>query len=149
MSRRNETELVTVERWRVEQLGDELEDVVRYLLHRLDAPWDELAYNLSGLENHHAVHKLRRTIVDQVLAAAETVATVNLLDESRAPCPLCGATPQSPYDLGGFKLPLGLERHLYGSSAQECYIMRVWQRYAHRYVNHKLGRPLWSSFSDL
>jgi hypothetical protein len=137
-------EYITVERWRVEHLLDDFDELSRYIFQGLPEPWRSRLCEMSiDLELHDDVNRRIRDLEDEVLEYAQQHATPTILGQERAYCPLCGDGRQ---DGQGFALPLGLERHLRNSDGR-CDILRFWRNFAHMQVNRERGRLL-GPFTD-
>ena len=113
----------------IERLTEELHELREAVLNLVPKELGEL------LSTHHQyphddLYKWKNSVIAKTIEYAEPIASYYI--EERALCPLCGKGSMSAHQ-PGFKLPEGLSRHLTGSSANKCAVMRTMERRAYRY----------------
>jgi len=104
-------------RAKIGELRRDLIDMVPWKFRQLMTLWvdPETQFNLALWERDLIAKILENTTVDRA---------ANPYFRDRAPCPLCGDTPDA--DRRGFAFPVGLERHLEGfGTIRQCPVMRA------------------------
>lgn len=76
-------------------------------------------------------------VVKKLIELVETDEAIEVFDNDRVRCPLCGGVPQN-FGATGFSVPTGLERHLLTShNARGCDVMYVVEKlHRERYLEN-------------
>ena len=139
MRRQTRDELITVERWRLEQALAELDEYAYLILENVPDPWqDEL--RVINFKSHREIDEYRGALSRRTLEALNAATPMNRFGEQRTRCPFCGEERQ---DGIGYRLDQGMQTHW-----KDCTILRIWRHCAHRHVNQVLDRPPLSSYID-
>jgi len=104
---------------RIRRLEDELWGVRDDIVGLMPDKFSKLLSGYYSLETRSDYHRWRRETIDAIVAMTEPDPKAPNSYEDRARCPLCNASGDV-YG-SGFKLPLGLERHLAGwGNVSQC-----------------------------
>ncbi len=123
----------TLERWRLDKMFQEYRDVVTALRRTAGDQWQDGLLNIGCAETNKEVSIKENELIEAVLDSPFPEKVISFFGDERAPCPICGETPQQ--DGRGFSLPIGLERHLRGHGTRGCVVLRAVVRLARMQVN--------------
>jgi hypothetical protein len=107
------------------------QDAVKELM---STRYPQLMEDFDNITTTLEFYAWRRRLIDRVIGEAKQVASKSdPWDNHRAPCPLCGATPQTQPE--GFSIPRGLISHLHCESRiTSCDPMEILDRIARREI---------------